>query len=321
MNRKIRKVLFELSKNIRITTKNLGRNVNTTQQSSSYLINQLEKKKTIQETTAIVDAVKLGFTNVLVGFNYLNFDSQVKKNIIGELREISSIIAIEEAKQGVDLLIEYACSNLSAFNKIHSEIVRKFNKDLETKFVFPVIVKHKFFKNYLVKKFDDEDIVLCGDRHIIPLSDMELLVLHAFVDKPDSKLIDIVKTTGVSVKTVVKIKKKLQKKEILRGFSCVLNNKRLGIRRHIIFLKLSSRGITDINKIVAYARYNRSIIELVKIIGEFHVMLIVEEIEEKDIIKEIRSMFPIDDYLVIESENINKKTYLPLEEIKIEKKE
>lgn len=47
-------------------------------------------------------------------------------------------------------------------------------------------------------------------------------------------------------------------------------------------------------------------------------MLIIEEIEEKDIIKEIRSMFQIDNYLVIESENINKKTYLPLEEIKIE---
>jgi len=317
MNKKIRKILFELTKNMRITTKSLGKLVGATQQSASYIIKRLEKKTMIQEYSAIVDAVKLGFINVIVGFNFLNFESQIKKEIIGELRNIKSIISIEEGKQGVDLIIEYASSNLSSFNKTHSDVERKFNKDLETKFIFPVIVRHKYFKNYLVRKMEDKDMVLCGDRHIIPVSDIELSVLHAFVEKADAKLIEIAKMTGVSVKTVVNIKKSLQKKAILRGFTCILNNAKLGIKRHIIFLKLSGNGLSDMKKLSAYSRYNRNITEMVKIIGEFHVMLIVEEIGEKEIIKEVRSMFQIENYLVIESENINKKSYLPLEEMKI----
>jgi len=147
MKTKIKKLLFEYSRNSRITTKELGKNIGTSQQSASYLLNSLKKKKLIGEGTTIVDAIKLGFVNVLVGFNFLN--PSLKKDIIDDLMNITAITSIEEGKEGVDLLVEYTTQNLSAFNKIHSELIYKFYKKHRTTFVFP---KPRILQKLFIKK-------------------------------------------------------------------------------------------------------------------------------------------------------------------------
>ena len=308
MKTKIKKLLFEFSRNMRITTRELGRRIKTTQQSSSYLINQLRKKKTIQSTNTIVDNVKLGYTNVLVGLNYLNFESDSKKEILDYLKNMNSVTAIEEAKQGVDLLIEYTSLNLSAFNKDHSEFGKKFHKSIETRFVFPIIVKHKFLKNYLTKKPDDQDIILCGDRKTIDLSVPEKKTLTALVKNPDAKYVQLAKDTKLSVKSIVNLKKSLQKKGVIKGYSCILNNKKLEISRYFIFLRTK---INTREKIVEYTKQNKNIVEITKLIGEFDLMLTIEELKETEILKDIRSNFHIEDYFIVRSENIVSKDYLP----------
>jgi len=48
-----------------------------------------------------------------------------------------------------------------------------------------------------------------------------------------------------------------------------------------------------------------------KLIGSSQVMIVVESLKEIDIIREIRSNFSIENYLILKSEKIHKKTYLP----------
>lgn len=152
MKAKLKKLLFEYSRNARITTKELGKKIGSSQQSASYLLNSLKDKKFIENEATIIDAVKFGYVSVLVGFNFIKLDNSLKKEIIEELKEIDSIVTIEEGKEGVDLLVGYLSSNLSSFNKTHSEVIYKFYKKLKTAFVFPIIVVHEYCKNYLIKK-------------------------------------------------------------------------------------------------------------------------------------------------------------------------
>ena len=177
MKQKIRKLLFEYTTNSRITTKELGKNINASQQSASYILNTLKKKKIIGDSVTIVDSVKLGYISVLVGFNFLQTDSQSKKEVIEELKEIPEVTGIEEGKEGIDLLVEYCTLNLSAFNKIHTEIIYKFFKRLRTTFVFPIIVSHKYPRNYLSRKTDRRDLILSGDRMPKKLGEKEFQIL------------------------------------------------------------------------------------------------------------------------------------------------
>jgi len=311
MKEKVKKLLFEITRNSRITTKELGKKIGSSQQSASYLKNVLKKDGLIGDSNVIIDAVKLGFVNVLVGFNYLKTDSSTQKEIIKELKENENIVGIEEGREGIDILVEYSAKNLSAFNKVHSELVYKFYKMLKNVFVYPIIVNHEYFKNYLVRKFDDLDIILYGDRILRDLSEDELSVLNKLVDFPDKTLIEVAESLDVPVKKAIRVKKLLEKRKVIRGYGSILNNSDLGINRQTIFLRFSSERIREIGKFMDYVKNNRNVVQFLKLIGEFQVAIVVESLKPIEIIKEIRSEFSIDNYLIVKSEKIHKKQYIP----------
>jgi len=311
MKEKIKKLLFEVTKDSRITTKELGKKIGSSQQSASYLKNSLKSDCLIGNGNVIVDAVKLGFVNVIVGFNYLRAENSLKREVIKELKEMDNIVGIEEGKEGVDILVEYSAKNLSAFNKAHSELIYKFFKRLKTRFVLPVIVNHEYFKNYLVRKFDDDDNILYGDRILRSLSEDEVSVLNKLVSKPEESMINIADSLKIPVKKAIRVKKMLEKRNVIKGYGVILDNSSLDINRQTIFFNFSSEGIKQINKFANYARGNRNIVQFVKLIGEFQAAIIVESLKEIEVIKEIRSEFPIDDYLIMKSEKIHKKRYVP----------
>lgn len=314
MNKKLRKIIFELSRDSRITTKELGKNIRSSQQSSSYLKKQLKKKKIIKDFTTVVDPVKLGYTNIIAGYNYLEFDQESKKEVIDFLSSRGCIVSIEEAMEGADLIVEYSSQNLSAFNKVHTEIMQKLRKNIETKFLFPVIVKHYYQRNYLVHKPDYKDKVLCGDRDLIYLNQSQDDVLKALVADPGSTIINISKDTGVSIKAAAKAKKELQKKAIIRGYGCILNYSKLGIKRDIILLKFYSGDIKEIDRFVEYTKQNKNIVEIVKTIGHYNIMVFSECFENSELLRDMRSQFPIREYFMIRGLQIHKKRYLPLDE-------
>lgn len=310
MKEKIKKLLFEYSRNSRITTKELGKKIGASQQVASYLKKQLLKKKVILPTT-IIDAVKFGYVNVLVGFNFLKHENAVKKEVIEELKNIPMIINIEEGKEGIDLLITYSALNLSAFNKVHSEIIHKFYSKLKTTFVFPIIVNHEYLKNYLMRKLYDTDIVLSGDRNLKELSKKELMVLGELIENPDKKIIDISDSLKIPVKSVINLKRLLEKKFIIKGYTSVLDNAKLGINRQIIFLRFTGEGMKGIDKFSDFAIHNKNIVQYMKLIGEYQIAIVVESLKEIEAIKLIRAEFSIENYLILKSDKIHKKKYLP----------
>jgi DNA-binding Lrp family transcriptional regulator len=313
MREKIRKLLYYYCKNSRITTKELGQKTSCTQQSVSYLLNQLKKKEIILQNTTIIDSVKLGFINILVGFNILKIEDQLRNGIILELKKIKNIVYIEEGKEGVDLIVEFCSKNLASFNKIYLNILQKFEKSLKTVFIFPLVTRKEYFKKYLLKNPELNSITLSGDRIMINLNKRETKIVNLLIKNPTIKIIGISENTKISVKSSIKIKKKLQENRIIRGYSAVLNNKKLGMVRQIIFLRFLSEGLKEMDRFENYCRNNKNIIEFNRLIGASHCELIVESLQDLDIIKDIRSNFPIDSYMMVKSEKIHKKDYVPEE--------
>jgi DNA-binding Lrp family transcriptional regulator len=312
MKEKIKKLLFEYSRNSRITTKELGKRMRTSQQSASYLKNQLISKKIIQPT-AIVDGVKLGLISVLVGFNFLKPNYELKRELINELKETESIIQIEEGKEGVDLLVEYSTLNLSAFNKLNIEIVTKYQKKLRSVFVLPIIVNHEYSRKYLSRKNDPTDLVLSGDRVLRKLSENERKVLIQLTNSPSKSLIDIAESLKMPVKSILNLKRSLEQKFIIKGYGSILDYNKLNIQRQIIFLRFTPEAMKDLDNFHLFTQNNKNIIKFAKTIGEYQLIIIAESLKDIEVIKDIRSNFPIEKYFIVKSEKIHKKRYLPKE--------
>ena len=311
MEKKIKKAFFELSRNSRITTKELSKKIKTTQQSASYLLNRMKKRRMLTNFNAMIDPARFGLTNVVVGYNFLDFTYKTKKEIWNEFYSCDSVISIQESSFKTDVIVEYSVNNLSAFNKMHSEIIQKFHAVLEPRLILPVIVKHYYDRKYLVKRSTTSDMILCGDRDIYNLSLNEYRVLIQLLKNPVGRYVDIAGQTSISAKTVINIKNKLIKEKIIKGFSCTPNLSNMELNRHIILLKLSGLGIGQTRELNNFCKVNKNIICFIKTIGEFQVMLVVEELQKNNIIRELRSRFMIQDFFMVEVENIRKNQSLP----------
>jgi DNA-binding Lrp family transcriptional regulator len=311
MNLRTSKALYKISNNSRITTKELGKAINSSQQSASYLLSQLKTKGMIRFSNAVVDPIRLGLINIIVGIDFLTIDKRKREGAMKILKDTEEIIGLQRANHGVDLVVEYCTKNLSLFNKIHQKINHELHDCIETRFIFPVIVKHKYAKSYLVKKPKEQDIVTCGDREQKNISENERKVLLELIENPDASFTAIAKKTRISPPAIVRIKKKLEKDKVLRGFSCTLGYNKLKINREVIYLSFSSREAKEIERFREYAKNNKNIVELVKIIGKYQAYIVVESKEKIDIMPKLRAIFHINDYLVVDIAKVIKAKYCP----------
>ena len=313
MKKKLKNTVFEYSSNSRITTKELGRKTNSSQQSASYLLKTLKSRKIVKNETLVVDAVKLGYINTFIGFNYIKLDYQSQKDVVSELKSTKEIIGIEESTEGFDLLIEFSTRTLAAMNKVHTKLMYKLDKMIKTSFIFPVITKYKYPRKYLKQIRNIKTKILFEDKRVAKLSNNELTVLKALVRNPREKTVALSEETKINIKTVLNIRRGLEKKFVIRGYGVVFDNRKLGINRQIIFLRFSGEGLRGINKFVEFGKGHKNIIEISRVIGSSQIVVIVESLNEIEIVKEIRSLFPIEDYMIFKSSEIHKKTYLPRE--------
>lgn len=157
------------------------------------------------------------------------------------------------------------------------------------------------------------DKILFGDRIFREITENESKVLKELIKEPTNKLIYISDSTNIPIKSVINIKKSLEKRNIIKGYTAILDFSKLNINRQIIFLRFSSEGISEIDKFADYVKYNKKIVKFFKIIGEFQIAIEIESLDETELLKDIRSNYSIENYLIFKSEKIHKKTYLPID--------
>lgn len=312
MNKKLAKTLFKLSIDSRVTTKDLGKYLRISQQSASYSVQSLFKKNHLIDYQLKVDPAKFGLINVMVLYNYINLDSKIIKRIKKELKDYDYITRVEEVTEGADLLIEFTVPNLSLFNKINGQFLFNFKNEIKMLETYVVIVKHEYEPTYLINENNNEEIILSGDRYVINFDRRDKKILKILKENPKESIINIAKEIKIDPKTVITSKKQIEQEKIIRKYSVIFNYEKLGINRRHIFIRLDYEDVNDIKKFVQYTKQNPNIVELVKLIGPYEIMITVEKNKsEKIIINDIRKMFKISKYKIINSVNIIKQNYIP----------
>jgi DNA-binding Lrp family transcriptional regulator len=310
---KLRKLLFFLSKNARTSTKELAQLLSISQQTASYTIQKLVKEKQIIEFHLVADPAKFGLVNILVLLDYRSFEYQNIIAIKKTLKQNPNVVRIEEVSQGADLLIEYSVPNLSYFNKQHKEFLYQYKDDIKVKEVHVIIVKHHYTKNYLHKKLpENREIIISGDRDVMLLNDKQETVLKELLQDTINPITSIAKKTKLDPKTVTNIKKWLEKKRIIREYSIILNYDTLEIIREQLFLTLAYEGEHEEKRLLEFCNQHKNITAVTKIIGEYDLLITTERIDkDKPVINEIRRVFHVRDYRILDTQNILKYQFLP----------
>lgn len=275
----LRRLLYFLSKNARMTTKEFGRLLSISQQSASYTIKNLEKEKTIQNYQTVADPAKFGLINIILLMDYQDFEAKTTSAIKRQLREDPSVVRVEETAQGADLLVEYSVPNLSYFNKQHKDFLYAHKDKLEVTEAHVVIVKHHYTKNYLHRRHQERgEIIISGDRDPMALDEKHTTVLKELLKDPTVPVSAIARSAKMDPKTVTAAKRWLERKKIIRGYSVVLDHERLGITREHLFVSLSHDGPEGERRFVEFCHQHKNITAVTKTIGPYDAFITTERL-------------------------------------------
>lgn len=310
MNPKESKILAKLDKDSRTTTKDLGKLLRASQQSANYLLHKIEEENYFIKYNANIDSAKFGLSKVLVFYNYINFKD--KRKIISHLKLVDNITIIEECSEGFDLMVEFTSTNLSSFNKIHREILHRFKDSLRQMEIFPVIVKHHYGRKYLTRTSNEDYIITSGDRNVEKVDARERMFLKLIQNNSREPVIKIASKMKCDSKTVIQVKKKLEKKKIIRRYSISLNTPLMNISRTHVLLNVDFEDVKDIDKLIEVMKRNNNIIRVQKIIGNYELFVTIErEDHYTKVLNKLRDDFQVTKYKTVSSENIIKETDIP----------
>ena len=304
-------MVYELSNNARISTKELGKKLKVSQQAASYLINSLQEKKTILSYYTLIDPSKFGYLQVQVYVNF--FDFSKRKEIFDYLEDEGHAVQIEELSRGYDLSIIFSVPNLSYYNKLRRDFLQKFKGSVNIAETYPIVAKHIYSRKYLAPRKQNPEIVISGDRDVERLGLAEGAVIKNLWENTITRIIDIHKKTKLNPKTIVKTKRFLEASKIIRGYSTIFDLNKLGINKEHILIKSNDLFLSEDLKLLQFSLMHPNIVSLTRFIGDYDLLIEVEQEggSKRDVLKDIRSEFAIKRYKVINGGTIIKQKYIP----------
>ncbi len=122
------KILYLLSKNSRINSIEIAKNVDTTSSTVISRIKKLIESGVIQKYSIDINYNKIGYKSFIVNLSIRNYEK--KNNIISYLSNIPFICEIHKAIGGCDLEISLFTLNFEYFHRLMEDLRNKFPEDL-----------------------------------------------------------------------------------------------------------------------------------------------------------------------------------------------
>ncbi|MFT4308644.1 MAG: winged helix-turn-helix transcriptional regulator [Candidatus Woesearchaeota archaeon] len=309
-SRRIRSLVGILTEDARLPTKRIASRLRCSQQLVSYLIGRLTNDTDIV-FTAQVDTARLGLEHVIVGIRYKRIIPSRIKAAITALRSEPYVTLLVEGSGDVDLLIECSSANLSAFSKQLRLLLADASDIFDVSFVMPIVVRRVYPRSYLNRSKRDVRI-LFGDRTLERVVDADRLTLMYLQSDARLSLLELSRRTGSSVSAVRSSIARLESSGVLRGSTIRGDIGSVGISTSFLLLRLPSEGFSTIDQVVSRAEAEPHVIEVVKLIGAYHVMLRIEDIPASTVLRSLRMEFDIERSAVFESYRIRLERPLPL---------
>lgn len=294
LSRKDREILFELSLNARLSITKLAKKVGLSKQVVSYRLGLLEKNKIILGYHAITNVYLLGKTHYRVFIKYQNMSSEKEEEFMDYLLKKPEIVWIAYLDGELDAAFLVWADNIMEFEKVYDEINQKFGAYFQEKH-FSIATKIEYLKyKFLANRNDSFSLVFGNCFAQNKLDNLDGKILNILNRNCRETLVNIAAECNSSPKVISTRIARLKKNKIIVGFNIKINHNRLGYTHRKVLLKLNDNSKEKINELSKYLKNQKSVIFLVKPIGDydFEFELITESNDEfHRTIKDLRSNF------------------------------
>jgi Lrp/AsnC family transcriptional regulator for asnA, asnC and gidA len=287
------KIMFELDCNSRQSNASIGKKVRLDKGVVAYRINNLIKKGFIERFYALIDSGKLGFKGYRIYLKWQFVNEKTKNEIIAYLKKVPFTWWIGEISGEWSLGFVVWVKEFSKFERFWFEFLSKYQKNIQKK---EFAIYSKLYNcNYAFlspEKVLEHKCLATGKEGKEKITKAEEKILEIISDNARMPTVEIAKKTKLSVSGVKAALKKLQQKEIIKGFRTHFNDEKLGYSLYKINFYLND--LENYNKMAEMSIAEPKVIYVPQSIGfaEFEVEIMEKNINGlEDFIKKITGKY------------------------------
>ena len=312
-----RKILFELDKNARISTTELGKKLRKSKQFVDYRIKRLEEEGVLSGYITVIDYSKLGYQSIRVYLKFHNITPEQQEKLENDLINDKEVWWLVTTEGLWDVAYATAVKNVLDFYDYWDKIMTKYRKYISKRSV--VIYTHikQYPKSYIVnQKNTDQGTLVGASKDIVSVGKKDIQLLKLLSDNGRMPFLELANRLNTSPQVIRNHINKLKKNKVILGYRALIDVSFLGYRYYKSYINLLHTE--RIQELKQFCLQHPNILNLNRTIGgrDFEIELQVKSFDEFDsIMKEIRQHFAgmIDDYEFIIAREEKKMVYFPFE--------
>ncbi len=287
-----KKILYELDKNSSISLNELSKIIRRSKQFIHFRIKKLEEEKIIEGYNAIVDMSKLGYFTFRLYFDFQDFLTEDETKFVNFVKKIPQVWTITRMHGKWDYAVFIGVKTIKEFHEVwdaimlhYKEKIKKYNVSLYS----PIF---NFNRKIFTEKVGEVIQRRYGDGEKEDLDDFDVKLIHAYAVNVRQSYFEIANKFKVSHDKIKERIKKLEKKNVIVGYTIGLNLSKLGFQGYRVDLELNTTKKNQ--EIFDYCLKHKYIYQINKSIGgaNFEIEVIVKNLNHLiEIIEELKQEF------------------------------
>ena len=321
LDKKDWKILGELDVDARQSYSKIAKKVGMSKEVVRYRIKNLENKRVIKGYRFFVNTKKLGYEAFKWYLQLENITDKTLDKLIKELNGHPLVAWVSTLTGRWDLGVAFLCHSPHEFDELANYFLLKYSSQIRESTYTIELDIYNFRRKGLFKKRNVKENFLYfgGEQKKMVLKEKELVILNELSKNPTISLVELYKSTKLSVDIIRYHLEKLGAEDLLQGTELDINYEKLGVEWHKIFINRKKLTIENENKFLNFLKHHKNILEIIYCLGQWNTELNIEVnngLELHQFIMELKNKFPemIKEYETVKIHQNYKFNFFPMGE-------
>lgn len=295
LDKKDRKLLFELDLNCRQSLQQLAKKIGLSKDAVKYRMNKLIDAKIIKSFNAVIDTGKLNLMGFRLLLKFYNLTPEKEEEITNHLLKNKHFLWATRAEGNWDMTCWFPYKSINEFYKLWEELLEKYRNYIEDR-AFSISNNILYFsRDFLVgNKTSTKKVPISSLPEDNQLDKSELKILELLSNDARMSIVDLSIKTKLNPKTVVAKIKSLEKRKIIVAYRPEFDMNKLGHKYYKFHISIFNTTPVKLKQLRDYFFAHPNVVYWDELIGGYDVEIDVQlkdEAELRDFINQVRSKF------------------------------
>tara|TARA_Y100000034_G_scaffold125160_1_gene174354 strand:- start:21 stop:953 length:933 start_codon:yes stop_codon:yes gene_type:complete len=261
---KDKKLLAALEIDSRASISQIAKKIGISKEVANYRLKRLIKSGFIRRFKILIDRLSLDLKHYRLIIDLHNLKENIRQEMISNLRSTKNLDLSVFLQGSRDIEIEIFVKKPHDFYTFYNKFMEQYARYIKRKNLSIVTKQYIFGHRYL--HGSNSKVVLGDLNKTVKLSDIDLKILDYLEKDPRAQILEIAKELKLAPSTILHHFKTLKKKDIIEGYSLILNKSLLGYSTYRVEITLNDLSKKD--KLISYLSAKENITKITEFVGE-----------------------------------------------------